>query len=55
MTDMTEIIKIDIDQMVEIGEFHLVVEYNVDKTIKIGQGIIRTIGLPLGEEISEEI
>ena len=39
--------------MVEIGKFHLVVEYNVDKTIKIGQGMIRTIGMTLGEEISD--
>ena len=33
MTFVTEIIKIDIDQMVEIGEFYLVVECNADKTI----------------------
>ena len=55
MTDMAEIIKIDIDQTVEIGEFHLVVEYNADKAIKIGQGMIRTIGMTLGEEISNQI
>ena len=35
--------------MVEIGEFHLVVEYNTDKTMEIGQGMIRTMNL--GEEI----
>ena len=45
MTDMTEIIKTDIDQMVEIKEFHLAMEYNVDKTIKKGPGMIRTIGI----------
>ena len=55
ITDMAEIIKIDIDQTVEIEEFHLVIEYNVDKTIKIGQGMIRTIGMTLGKEISDQI
>ena len=55
MTDVTEIIKIEIDQMIEIGEFHLVVEYSVDRTIKIGLSMIRTTGKTLGEEILEEI
>ena len=39
--------------MVEIEEFCLVVEY-VDKTIKIAQGMIRTIGMTLEEEISDQ-
>ena len=34
MTNVTEIIKVDIDQMVEIGEFHLMVEYNANKIIR---------------------
>ena len=38
-----EIIKIDIDQIVEIGEFHFVVEYNMDKTAEIDQGTFRII------------
>ena len=51
MTYMTGIIKIDVDQMVEIGEFHLVVGYNADKSIKISQGMIRTVEVTLGEDI----
>ena len=51
-----EIIKIDIDQMVEIGEeFHLVVEYNTDKITEIDQGMIRTIEMSLEEKILEGI
>ena len=49
MIDMTEIIKIGIDQIVEIGEFHLVVEYNMGKTIETEQGMTRTTGMTLGE------
>ena len=55
MRDMTEIIQIDIDQIVEIREFHLVVEYNVDKITQIGEGINRTTGMTLEEVISKEI
>ena len=51
MTDVTEMIKIDIDKIVEIEEYCLVVKYNVDKTINIGQGMIRTIGMTLEEEM----
>ena len=39
--------------MVEIGEFHLVVEYNADKTMEISLGVIRTMNL--GEEIKSDI
>ena len=49
MTDVTEIIKIDIDQIAEIGEFHLVIEYTVDRITQIGQGMNRTIGMTLKE------
>ena len=48
-----EIIKTDIDKIVEIEEFHLVVGYNMDRIIEIALGIIRTIGMILGEEIIE--
>ena len=34
MRDVIEIIKIDIDQIAEIREYHLVVEYNVDRITK---------------------
>ena len=50
-----EIIKIDICQIVEIGEYHSVVEYNMDRIIRTDQGIIRTIEVTLEEEILEEI
>ena len=38
-----EIIKIDIDEIVMIGEYHSVIEYNMDKIIEIKLGIIKTI------------
>ena len=38
-----EIVKVDIDQIVEIGEYHSVIEYNMGKIIEIVLGIIRTI------------
>ena len=50
-----EIIKIDIDQRVEIGEFHLVVEYSVDKIIETDWDMNRIIGMILGEETLEVI
>ena len=50
-----EIIRVGLDQIVEIGEFHLVVGYSVDKIIETGQGMNRIIGMTLGEEILEEI
>ena len=50
-----KIIKIDIDQIVEIGEYHSVVEYNMERIIEIALGIIRTIEMILGEEILDGI
>ena len=50
-----EIIKIDIDQIVEIGEYHSVVEYNMDRIIEIVLGIIIAIEMILGEETLEGI
>ena len=47
MIMVKEIIKIDIDQIVEIREFHLVVEYNTDKITETDQGMIRIIGMSL--------
>ena len=46
-----EVIKIHIEQIVEIEELSLVVEYNMDKIIEITLGSIRTIGIMLEEEI----
>ena len=45
-----EIIKIDTDQIVEIGEYHSMVKYNMDRVIEIALGIIRTTEVNLGEE-----
>ena len=42
ITMIREIIKIDICQIMEIREYHSVVEYNVHRLIEIDQGIIRT-------------
>ena len=39
----------------EIGDYHLVVEYNMDKITEIALGIIKAIGMNLGEEILEWI
>ena len=50
-----EIIKIDTDETVAIGEYHSVGEYNVDRIIEIALGIIRTIGMISGEKILGEI
>ena len=44
-----EIIKIDIELIEEIGEFYLVLEYNVDTIIQIDQGMSRTIEITLEE------
>ena len=46
-----EIIRIGIDQIVEIGEFNLVVEFNMDRIIEVDQGIDKAIGMTLEEEI----
>ena len=50
-----EIIKIDIGQIVEIGEYHSVVEYNMDRIIGIDQGIIGIIQVIMEEEICDQI
>ena len=58
MTDVSmnrETIRIGLDQIVELEEFHFMVGYSVDKIIEAGQGMNRIIGMILGEEISEEI
>ena len=48
-----KIIRIGKDQVVEIGEFHLVVEFGVDNIIEVDQGINRAIGMTLEEETLE--
>ena len=45
-------IKIDIYQIVKIGEYHSEVEYNMDKIMDITLNIIRTMEIIAGEEIS---
>ena len=55
ITIMREIIKIGIDQIVEIGEYCLVKEYNMERIIEIALGIIRIIEMILGEELLGEI
>ena len=50
-----EIIKIDIGQIVEIGEYHLMVEYNINRFTETDQGMIRTIEVISEEEILEGI
>ena len=42
-----EIIRIGIDQVVQIGEFHLVVEFSMDKIIEIDQGMNKARGMTL--------
>ena len=39
----------------DIGEYHPVIEYNMNRIIGIDQGIIRTIEVTLEEEILERI
>ena len=46
-----EIIKIDIGEIVEIGEYCSVVEYNMERIIMTDQGTFRTTDMTLGEEI----
>ena len=50
-----EIIKIDTGQIVDIGEYHSVEEYNMHRIVETDQGIIRTIKVILEEEIAEGI
>ena len=46
-------IRIDIDQIAEIGESNLAVEFSMGKTTEVDQGIDKDIGMTLGEEILE--
>ena len=48
-----KIIRISIAEIVEIGEFNLVVEINMDRIIEVDQGMDKVIGIVLGEEILE--
>ena len=48
-----EMIKIGIDQVVGIEEFHLVVEVIMDKITKVDQGMNKIIGVTLEEETLE--
>ena len=50
-----KIIKIDIGQIVQIGEYCLMAEYNLDRVMKTDLGIIRTIEVTLEEEILEVV
>ena len=50
-----ETVRIDIGQIMERGEYHSVVEYNMDRIIGTDQGIIRTIEVILEEKILKEI
>ena len=50
-----EIIKIGIEQIVEMGECCSVVEYNMDRIIEIALGIIRAIEMVSGEEIWDQV
>ena len=47
-------IKIDIDQIVEIGECHLQVELSMDRIIEEGHNMLTIIEVTLEEEILEE-
>ena len=46
-----KIIKIDIGQKVERGEYHSVVKYNMGRIIGADQGIIRTAEVILGRKL----
>ena len=49
---MTEaIIRRGTGQIVELEEYNLVVEFNMDKIKEVDQGMDKTIGMTLGEEI----
>ena len=45
------IIRIDIDQIVEIRKHHLEVEINMDRTIEEGHNMLIPIEMTLGEKI----
>ena len=44
-----QLIKIDINKIVEIGGFNIVVEYNMDRINEVDQGIIRIIEMTIEE------
>ena len=48
------IIRIDTDQIVEIGECHLEVELSMDRIVEEGHNMLTIIEMTLGEEILEE-
>ena len=48
-----EIMEIGIDHMVEIGDFNLVVEFSMDRTIEVDLGMNKIVGVIIGEEILE--
>ena len=48
------IIRIDKDQIVEIGECHLGVDLNMDRIIEEGCNMLTIIEMFLGDEIFEE-
>ena len=50
-----EMIKLCIDQVVEIEEFHLVVEFSVDKITEVDQGMNKAIGMTLDEETLDQM
>ena len=50
MKNVITIREIGMDQILEIEEFHLVVEYSVDKIIETDKGMNRIIGITLKEE-----
>ena len=49
---ISEVIKIDIDQIAEIEEFNLLVEFNMDK-IEVDLHMKKITEMTIGEEILE--
>ena len=45
-----EIIRIGIDEIMEIEEFSLVVQFSMDKILQVDHGMNKTIGMMLEEE-----
>ena len=48
-----ETIRRDIDQIVDIEESNLKVEQSTNKIIEVGQGMNKTTGMTIGQEILE--
>ena len=48
------IVRIDTDQIVEIGEHHLQVGFSIDRVIKEGCNMLVTIEMTLGEVMLKE-